>query len=357
MRWSGTLAVVAILLLAGVPAHAEDWPYPAGRSSRSMEGLTVELDLPKELSHDEPASLVVILHGAGGSATGMAGALREWPAQGYVVCAPKSKDQTWSNSDVKAVLRIAETLKSELPIDPRKVHVVGFSNGGFNLGPLAFDDDLHPRSATWVGSGCSGGSIPKWARTDLGVLAMAGAEDRLASSARGTPKVLSDKVRSVEVRLQAGLGHKWPRDLMPYYRWWMGAMEGRFVPGEDMNFEWGDSIEEAVKALEDERRGGILVYAFAPDDAEKEVAKRLQNEILMDPLVRHYGNQLQAVKLDFAAHREALEALGVKETPAIVVLKRSGARKKVLAGKSLKARKIASALKSVAPNKKPPGKK
>ena len=356
MRWSPTLATFAILLFASAPAHAQDWPYPAGRTSQSLEGLTVELDLPRELSSDKPASLVVILHGAGGSATGMAGALHGWAAQGYVVCAPKSTADTWSAPDVKAVLRIAAQLKSELPIDPNRVHVVGFSNGGFNLGPLAFDDDLHPRSATWVGSGCSGGSIPKWAKTDLGVLAMAGAQDRLAGSARATPKVLSGKVRSVEVRLQAGLGHKWPRELTPYFQWWMGTMEGRFVPGEDMNFEWGNSIEAAVKALEDAKRGGILVYAFHADDAENPIAKKLQGEVLMDPLVRHYGSQLQAVKLDFAEHREALEALGVKTTPAIVVLKKSGTPKKVVAGKSLKARKIASALKSVAPNKKPPEK-
>ena len=356
MRLTLPAVLAALLLLTGGTTQAEDPPYPAGRSSRVMEGLTVELDLPANLSKDAPVSLVVILHGAGGSATGMAGALRGWSADGYVVCAPKSTAQTWSAADIKAVLRIAAKLKEDLPIDPKKVHVAGFSNGGFNLGPLAFDDDLHPCSATWVGSGCSGGSIPKWAKTDLGVLAMAGAEDRLADAARNTPKVLSGKVRSVEVRLQEGLGHKWPRELTPYHQWWMGVMEDRFVPGEDLNFDWGDSIEEAVKALEDERRGGILVYAFHADDAENPLARRLQGEVLMDPLVRHYGSQLQAVKLDFEAHREALEALGVKSTPAIVVLKKSGAPKKVVEGKSLKARKIASALKSVAPNKKPPGK-
>jgi len=357
MRLATLFAAVAMLLFSGTPTSAEDAAYPAGRSSRSMEGLAVELDLPSKLSKEEPVSLVVILHGAGGSATGMAGALHGWAADGYVICAPKSTAQTWSPSDIQAVLRIAAQLKKDLPIDPKRVHVAGFSNGGFNLSPLAFDDDLHPCSATWVGSGCSGGSIPKWAKTELGVLAMAGAEDRLAGTARDTPKVLRGKVRSVEVRLQPGLGHKWPRELSPYHHWWMGAMEGRFVPGEDMNFEWGESIEDALKALEGQKRGGVVVYAFHPDDAESPIAKKLQGEVLMDPLVRHYGAQLQAVKLNFAEHGVALEALGVKTTPALVVLTKKGKPKKVLSAKSLKARKIASALKSVAPNKKPPGKK
>jgi len=164
-------------------------------------------------------------------------------------------------------------------------------------------------------------------------------------------------VRSVEARFQQGLGHKWPRKLMTYLLWWMGAMEGRFVPGEDLNFDWQESLEGAVESLAGQRHGGILLYAYQAGDAGKPVARRLQNEILMDPLVRHYGNQLKAVKLDFAQHTAALQALGVKETPALVVLKRSGSVKKVLGPKALKERKIASALKSVAPNKKPPGRK
>ena len=356
MRLTTSVAVLLFVLHAGGLAVAEDWPYPAGRSSQSLHGLTVELDLPATLSHEKPASLVVILHGAGGSATGMAGALGGWAAEGYVVCAPKSKAATWSASDIKAVLRIAATLKDTLPIDPKKVHVAGFSNGGWNLPAVAFDGDLRPCSAAWVAAGCTAGA-PKWAKANMGVIAMAGTEDGNASSARDTVKILNGKVRSVEVRFQPGLGHKWPRELMPYFQWWMGAMEGRFVPGEDMNFEWGESIDEAVASLSNAKRGGVFIYAYQASDAEKAVAKSLQNVALMDPLVRHYGNQLRPVKLDFAKHREALEALGVKSTPALVVLSRKGKPKKVLGEKSLKARKIASALKSVAPNKKPPGKK
>jgi predicted esterase len=355
MRFAMLVVVLLLLLRAEGAALAEDWPYPSGRSSHSLHGLAVELDLPQTLSREKPASLVVILHGNGGSATGMAGALRGWAAEGYVVCAPKSTDIGWSASDVKAVLQIVDTVKAKLPIDPKKVHVVGFSNGGWNLPTLAFHDELRPCSAAWVASGCTAGP-PKWAKKDLGVIAMAGTEDSAARSSRETVKMLTGKVRSIEARFQPGLGHKWPRELMPYFQWWMGAMEGRFVPGVDMNFDWGESIEEAVASLAGVKRGGVLVYAFQESDAQSAKAKSLQNVLLMDPLVRHYGNQLKAVKLDYAKHREALEALGVKATPALVVLSRSGKVKKVLGAKSLKARKIASALKSVAPNKKAPGK-
>jgi predicted esterase len=356
MRCLVPLALASLLVVTGGAALADEpLPYPTGPSSHEIEGLQTELNLPDGLSKEKPGSLIIILHGAGGTATGMAGSMRDWVPEHYVVCAPKSTAATWSTPDVQAVLRIGAHLKKVLPIDPKKVHVLGFSNGGWNLSPLAFDDDLRPCTATWIAAGCTGGRVGKWAAKELGVLALAGEQDGNAGAARGTVKVLKGKVKHVEVRFQPNLGHKWPNELMPYLKWWMGAMEGRFVPGEDRNFEWWRSIEKPLKHLEGEKKGGLFVYAFHADDADDPVAKKLQNETLMDSLVRHYGNQLEPVKLDFAEHRETLEGFGVKETPAIVVLKKDGKVKKVVSGKTLgKASKVASALKSVAPNKRKP---
>jgi len=348
-------AFLGVLALASAGAQGEDLPYAGGRSSVEIEGLQVELGIPRALGKDEPASLVVILHGAGGTATGMAGSLAAWVPDGYVVCAPKSTGQVWSDADIKAVKRIVAHLRKVLPIDPAKTHVVGFSNGGWNLLPLAFDDGVKPTSATWVASGYRGAAPPKWAKAGLGVLALAGSEDGNASAARDTVKLLRGKVRNVEVRIEPGTGHAWPRTLEPYLHWWMGAQEGRFTPGEDMNFAWGDSIEAAKKKLEHAKRGGIVVYAFQASDQDKPHAKALQNVVLMNELARHYGNQLQAVKLDYTEHQEELAALGVTETPALVILKKDGKPKTVLMGpKKLKLRKVVKALRSVAPNRKKP---
>ena len=354
---SRTLAalVALLVLLPCPPSTAEEPAYPAGRSSHEIEGLQVELHLPNEFDGKAPTSLIVILHGAGGTATGMAGSLRAWVPLGYVVCAPKSTGDVWSDSDVEAVKRIAAHLKDKLPIDPARVHVMGYSNGGWNLDPLAFDEKLRPCSATWIAAGCRTSTAPKWAKKGLGVLALAGSNDGNAKSARDTVKLLQGDVASVEVRFQPGLGHKWPGELMAYCRWWQGAREGRFVPGEDLNFAWGHSIDDAVAALADKKKGGILVYLWHADDQDKAHAKALQNEALMADLVRHYGNQLQAVKLNAATQAEAMGKWRVTETPAIVVLKKDGSLKKALFGaKKLTAKRIASACKSVAPNKKKP---
>ncbi len=351
------IVLAAVLLFAGT-VGAEEAAYPAGRSSKTIEGLVVELHLPDDVSEKKPGSLIVILHGSGGTATGMVGSLRDWVSDGYVIAAPKSSGASWSQPDIQAALRIARRLKHELPVDPKKLHVVGYSAGGWALDSLAFDDELKPCSATWIAAGCRRGSAPKWAAKGLGAIALAGSQDANAPHARKTVDLLQGKVRSVESRFEPKLGHEWPRMLMPYLQWWHGAMEGRFTPGVDRNFTWVNGLEKAVKSLEDQKKGGIFVYAYSTkNDAQSDVAKTLQNLTLMDPLVRWYGNQLEAVKLDWDEHTEALQALGVKETPSVVVLKKDGTPKRVLGPKSLKkARKIASALKSVAPNKKKPGK-
>jgi hypothetical protein len=140
---------------------------------------------------------------------------------------------------------------------------------------------------------------------------------------------------------------------MPYMRWWMGVQEGRFVPGEDLNFEWSDDLPDAKKALSGKKKGGILVYFFDKSDKNKPEARTLQNTVLMDPAVRYFGGQLQCVKLEKEIFTDEATELGVKTTPAIVVVTRKGNVKKRIEGK-IKARSLASALKSVAPHKKLP---
>jgi predicted esterase len=351
-----TLLLAVALAWLAVPARGGDLPYPPGRSSQQIEGLRVELDLPQDLSSDKPASLVVVLHGAGGTATGMAGALRAWVPEGYVVAAPKSTGQVWSDADVASVKRIIQHLEKVLPVDPKRLHVVGFSNGGWNLDPIAFDEDLEPLTATWVASGCRRPSPPKSAVRRMGVLALAGTEDPNAKAAAETVKMLRKKVRFVEVRFQQGLGHAWPDQLAPYMRWWMGAVEGRFEPGVDLNFDWQDDLKAAIASQADRKHhGGVMIYAYdgkAKDDA---LARTLQDEVFMDPLVRWYGGQIPCVKLEAGAHHDDLAALGVKTYPAVVVLDKHGKPRKVLEGKrDLSARHVAKALRGVVPDRKRP---
>lgn len=340
------LLATFVLGLAARGACAEEPAFPAGPSAHKLEGLDTSLHVPDGFGADKPGSMIVLLHGSGDSGANLIRGMTHWVQAGYLVCAPTATvRQSWSANDIKLVLKIAAHVKKVMPVDPRKVHVVGYSNGGWNLTPLAFDDELRPCSATYIAAGYRGGKAPKWAKKSLGVLALAGEQDGNVGAARGTVKALLGKVAFVEVRTQANLGHKWPHEHDAYHVWWMGAREGRFKPGEDKNFVWGDDVEDAVEALKGQKKGGVFVYVF--NDSPE--AKKLQNETFMNRAVRFFGGQLKAVRMEL----EDAQSLGVKAAPAVVVLKKDGTVKKLLAGK-IKAKSLASALRSVAPNRRLP---
>ena len=352
MRTATVLAFAGLFLLGGlVAAYAEDEPFPAGTSSHELHGLRCSIVMPTEFDVSAEHSLMVVLHGAGGTETGMASALEFLTKDDFVVVAPKSRGQTWAAKDLADVRAIVKDLTGQLNIGERRLHGAGFSNGGWNLGPVALDSELRFQSATWIAAGFQGGKLPKHAK-EMGILALAGAEDGNRDAAEGTPEKTREDVRMAEVRIQPDLGHKWPRELMPYYGWWLGVQEGRYVPGQSMAFEWTESRDTALAALPESKAGGIE-YWYSAEDAENEQARFLQNDVLQDFAVRHFGGQLTAWKLDASEHAETFAALKIKATPAIVVYDKKGKPKKTLTGK-IKASSLARALKSVARNKKLP---
>ena len=336
---------LALLLWASL-IFADETRFPAGRSEVVLEGLKTAVLVPDDLEERRTCSMIVLLHGNGDSGINLSRSLADWPRDGYLVVAPSARQVSWSKPDVDAAIRIARHVMSVMPVDPDRIHVIGFSNGGWNLHPLATSDDLKPVSATWIAAGFSGGSMPKWAKKRLGVLALAGAQDGNAKHAAATVPLLTGKVRSVEARFQPNLGHKWPRELIPYMRWWVGSREGRYVPGDDMNFGWEEDLDAAIARVASRKgRGGVLLYAYS----EKDAMPHVQNDVLMDPLVRRFGKQNPAVKL---AVSDVDAKYKIKATPALLVIGKDGKVKKHYVGKKIKASTLGKALRSVAPNKK-----
>ena len=344
--------LLAALAAAGAAAGQEAAPFPPGTSSQSLEGLRCSVVMPAEFDPAKERSLVVVLHGAGGTETGMAGSLAFLAERECAVLAPKSRGQTWDKPDVDAVRRIVADLKKRLRVGNRRLHALGFSNGGWNLAPLAFDEDLGFATACWVAAGYSGGKPPDRAKKTMAVLALAGEKDPNRGAAEKTPDLLKDKVRSAEARVEPGIGHEWPAGQMPYYGWWLGLQEGRFVPGETLAFAWSDD-EGAARAAMAERRTGALVYWFSKEDADRPEARTLQNETLQDPMVRVFGGRLLAWRRDRAGDAAGFAAAGLKETPAVVVLDAAGKPVKTLQGK-ISAQALAAALRSVARDKSVP---
>lgn len=344
------LLLLPLLFLLSSPAAGDGPPYPPGSTSQTIEGLRVQLVIPKDYDPEKKYSLIVVLHGAGGTETGMAGSLEPLAAEGFVVCAPKSTDQTWSASDLEKVKAIITHLTDVLSIGEGRLHGMGFSNGGWNLAPIVFDEELPFVSACWMAAGYNGGKVPRRAKKEMGCIALAGSDDPNRGAAEKTVDLLADKVRTVECRIQPGIGHEFCRELMPYYFYWLKAMEGRFAPGEDLSFDWTDDVEAAKQRMAAQKLGGFVYFWSAKDDREEET-KRVQNEVFFDRWVRRFGNQLVAVKLEREKNEELFGKFKLKETPAVVVLKPDFDVEKDLEGKKIKESSLAKALRSVAKDK------
>ena len=321
-------------------------------SSTRLEGLQCSIVMPAEWDPAKERSLLVILHGAGGTETGMAGSLQFLAEREFVVVAPKSTAATWDKKDLDAVRRIVADLKKRLHAGAARLHGAGFSNGGWNLAPVAFDEELKFTSACWIAAGYKGGSVPKHAKTGMGVLAMAGENDPNRDAAEKTPDLLEGKVRSAMSRVQPGKAHEWPDALMPFYGWWLEVQEGRYEPGRCLPFDW---IEDPARGpgLAKERKTGALEYWFTSTPMDEAQAKSLQNEVLLAPLVQRFGRQCVAWKRDAVAEAEAFQALKLKGAPAVVVYDRAGKVVKSFQGR-VSPEGLSQALRAVAPDKSLP---
>lgn len=350
---SALLVVALVIALPAAPAASQDAaPFPAGESTQQLEGLKCTVEMPDSFDPAKERSLLVILHGAGGSDDGMARSMMHMTKDDFVVLAPKSKGPTWDASDLEAVRKIVASLKTKLRIGVRRLHACGFSNGGWNLAPVAFDESLRFQSACWVAAGFNGGKTPKHAKKEMGALALAGAQDPNHDSAQKTVSLLGDKVRTVECRLQPNLDHKWPDKLVPYFSWWLTVQEGRFTPGTCAAFEWKATPAEAL-ADAAAAKHGAFVYWWSAADATNEKAKTFQNDVTREALVQRFGQQLSAASASKDDAAEEWAKTGLATTPAVVVYDAAGKVKATFQDK-IDGKALAAALRSVSPDKSLP---
>jgi poly(3-hydroxybutyrate) depolymerase len=356
------------LLLACAPvgtgrAAADDapagwpWPYDPGESTEAIEQMKVTLYVPRRLTPQSGSSLLVLLHGARARGDRLATFFRFWPRRNYVVCAPQASGAVWRPDDLARVRRIIKTLQAKLPIDPNRLHVAGFSNGASNLHTLAFADDLKAVSGTWVGGGVPAVPVPPWARTRFGALFMAGEHDFALPRVRQGPTTLAGRVRSVELFVEPDVAHTWPTSRIEYHLWWMGVQEGRYRPGYDGNFAWGDDLGEALAAVKRGEAPGAFLYLYdTREDARNAASKALQNHTFMDPVIRRLGARLVAVKVDKTENTASLARLGVPAlaTPAVVVFGPDGRPVKTLSG-AIEPAALRAALARVAGERPVPG--
>jgi predicted esterase len=111
------------------------------------------LYVPDNLPSDQPAPLVVMLHGAGGSARGIEEILRPITSEGgCVILLPDSRAQTWDivsgaySLDVDYIDSALSRVFRTVTIDPERIAIAGFSDGAsYALGLGRINGDLFKR--------------------------------------------------------------------------------------------------------------------------------------------------------------------------------------------------------------------
>jgi hypothetical protein len=347
-------ALLILLLLSGSIAATADAPFPSGVSDQEHDGMAFSLVMPSRCDAAKDYPLLIILHGRGGRASSLASGFSILAREDIVVCAPQSANPSgWDQPNVDRAKGVLDHLVKTLSIDKKRLHGLALSQACPSLSSIVFDKKYHFITASWGMGGCSGGKVPKWARKEMGVFVMVGSEDWAYGAAVGSVKMLQKKVRSVECHVQKGIGHEYPIKVEPLYRRWLTVMNGRFVPGDCGFLDWTEDVEAAKKDMAAKKTGALL-YVYSADDADDAEARRVQNEVLLDPMVRHFGERVVALKLERKRHPDLIAALKLKGTPAVVALKPDFSVAKAFEGKKVKASALAKALRGVAKDRSMP---
>ena len=188
----------AILPGQSIPAAA---PLPPAGESRTLQagGITRRyfLYLPSTWHSGRPAPLVLVFHGGGGRASGIAphtGFSQLAEREGFVVAYPQGLSGRWNDGrgyatthdDVGFVRALLDTLERELSIDPRRVYATGISNGAMFAYRLACDLPGVFAAVAPVAGAMPAGLAPGCAHTQpVSVLAFQGTADPLMPFAGG----------------------------------------------------------------------------------------------------------------------------------------------------------------------------
>jgi hypothetical protein len=339
MRMVGLLLLLLpVLLPLSAGARAEDAaPYPAGVSEQVIDGRTVLLRIPPGPPPKQATWGLVLALG------GKLEELAVLSEQEYVVClvGPKDKGRGWTGSETKELWALVDLLAKKLPIDPKRMHGMAIDQGlGTIAAQVLLADGNRFVSATFFNSHYFGTGVAARAKKEVGVLAYR-FDPQGGTGIDHIAQQITSKVRTVELRDdEKGIAG-------PYFPWWIRSMEGRFVPGEDVSFEWTADVKthDGLKQLFAQKTKGAFVHVFAQEDATSPEAKALHLETFFDDRVRRFGRGLVAVKVDRAAQADLATALGVKVTPTVVVFKKDGTEAARFEG-AIKTNALAKALES-----------
>ncbi|MBZ0302449.1 MAG: dienelactone hydrolase family protein [Anaerolineae bacterium] len=160
--------MLLLILLLGLipPARAQDATPEVQMFSFADLERTYTLHVPPGLA--EPAPVVIILHGRGGTGQQMAvytGFDELADREGFIALYPDGVEGEWdyvkgvpgypdAQDDTAFLVGLVDHLAEDYPVDLSRVYVAGFSNGGFMAERIACENS--PRFAAYASVAASG---------------------------------------------------------------------------------------------------------------------------------------------------------------------------------------------------------
>jgi hypothetical protein len=166
MSFRSAILGTLVALLVAVPhagARAADTPRTGDFKDdyKDKSGALImhyRMMAPAKLPEEKLLGLIVWFHGMNGNEDGAGvaidGVRRSKLADQYVVMGGKSKGAGWAPSDDENVLKWIAWAKETYPIDVRRVHIMGHSNGGGMVKRFGWDhQDLFASISPYAGAG------------------------------------------------------------------------------------------------------------------------------------------------------------------------------------------------------------
>jgi len=155
------IALLAALPVAGAPAKDRPRTGDFKDDYKDKSGAIImhyRMMAPDKLPEERTLGLIVWFHGMGGNEDGAGVAIdatkRAKLAEQYVVMGGKSKGAGWAPADDENVLKWIAWAKETYPVDVRRVHIMGHSNGGGMVKRFGWDhQDLFASISPYAGAG------------------------------------------------------------------------------------------------------------------------------------------------------------------------------------------------------------
>jgi predicted esterase len=166
------MLLLALLLQAGTDVeikHPWKGDFKDDYKDPKTKALVMHyrMRVPDKLPEQKHLGLIVAFHGMNGTedhTTGFAinAAKSAGLAEQYVIMGGKSKGAGWATNDDKDLLAWIAWAKETYPIDPRRVHLIGMSNGGWMVKRFGWaNQGLFASVTAYCGGGVDFSNPPK----------------------------------------------------------------------------------------------------------------------------------------------------------------------------------------------------